>query len=316
MEWVEAEIQPSPNPTGAQSSFLSSASCKSASACTAVGYSLNSAGTDVTLVEAWNGSKWTIQPSANPAGAQRSELSAVSCVSASACTAVGYSYNSSVGPPVALVEAWNGSKWTIQPSPNPTASPYSFLYGVSCVSASACTAVGVYQNSGGHEVTLVQTWNGSKWTIHSSPNPAGAVGSFLYGVSCVSASACTTVGDYTSSAAVQEALVEAWNGSKWTITPSPSPTGAVASLLSSVSCKSVSACTAIGDYSTSSAGNELTLVQAWNGSKWTIQPSPNPTGAQSSFLSGVSCVSVSACTAVGGDTSSAGIDVTLVEAEG
>jgi hypothetical protein len=41
------------------------------------------------------------------------------------------------------------------------------------------------------------------------------------------------------------------------------------------------------------------LAERWNGSSWKIQPTPNPPGAISSTLSGVSCTAAAACTAVG-----------------
>ena len=55
-------------------------------------------------------------------------------------------------------EAWNGTSWAIQPAPNPggasTASS-AFLQGVSCVSASTCTAAGDYYNGSGY-LTLAE----------------------------------------------------------------------------------------------------------------------------------------------------------------
>ena len=66
--------------------------------------------------------------------------------------------------------------------PEPDGLDPGLLYGVSCVSASACTAVGGYDNSAQTPVTLVEAWNGSKWTIRPSPSPTGAQRSVLYGV--------------------------------------------------------------------------------------------------------------------------------------
>jgi hypothetical protein len=66
-------------------------SCASPAACTAVGVRENSAGTDVTLAERWNGTSWRIQATRGPAGASYADLAAVSCSSARACTAVASS---------------------------------------------------------------------------------------------------------------------------------------------------------------------------------------------------------------------------------
>lgn len=51
----------------------------------------------------------------------------------------------------------------------------------------------------------------------------------------------------------------------------------------------------------------------------TIQATPNPTGAQSSYLNtlnGVSCTSATACSAAGSYVNSAGTAVTLAERYG
>jgi hypothetical protein len=65
----------------------------------------------------------------------------VACTSANACTAVG-AYNTSTNVPLPLAERWNGSSWTVQPTPTPPNATASVLQAVSCTSATACTAVG------------------------------------------------------------------------------------------------------------------------------------------------------------------------------
>jgi hypothetical protein len=74
----------------------------------------------------------------------------------------------------------------------------------------------------------------------------------------------------------------------------------------------VSSCVGVGYYQ---AANGLveTLVEQWNGEAWTVVPSPNPSGATVSTMSGVSCTAATTCTAVGYDDNSAGIDVPLIE---
>jgi len=81
----------------------------------------------------------------------------VSCTSATACTAAGFYSNATT--PVTLAERWNGTKWSIQTTPNPVGGSNSTLDGVSCASASTCTAVGGY-NNGTTGATLAERWNG------------------------------------------------------------------------------------------------------------------------------------------------------------
>jgi hypothetical protein len=77
-----------------------------------------------------------------------------------------------------------------------------------------------------------------------------------------------------------------WDGKEWTLSSS----GLQSS--SDLSCTSSTSCIAIG------AKEGKTLIQAWNGSEWSAQSSPNPEGKTPS-LSGVSCSSATACIAVG-----------------
>jgi hypothetical protein len=197
--------------------------------------------------------------------------------------------------------------WVIQATPNPAGATYILLSGVSCASAAACTAVGYYDNGSGVYVTLAEAWNGSRWKIQSTPNPAG--GGILYGVSCTSATACTATGGYENSSGAQVTLAERWNGTKWKIQSTPNP--ARGGILYGVSCTSATACTAAGGYVNSSEV-AVTLAEAWNGSRWEIQATPVPAGAKHSYLSGVSCTPAG-CTAVGNHEDSSGVEVTLAE---
>src|ERR1700728_3492474 len=76
--------------------------------------------------------------------------------------------------------------WTIQATPTPTDGGNGQLLAVSCTSAASCTAVGNYTSDSG-PVTLAEYWDGSTWTVQSTPNPSGADFNILFGVSCTSA---------------------------------------------------------------------------------------------------------------------------------
>ena len=303
-------VQSTPNPNGAQDDFLSEVSCTASTACTAVGSYNTSAGGSATLAEGFNPS-WSVKAPPNPTGAQASALQAVSCAADSSCTAAGFDRNST-GVPVTLAERWNGTGWRIQSTPNPTGAKESYLDGVSCPSTVACTAVGYDTDGGGIPVTLAEVWNGSSWTIQSTPNPAGATASVLNGgVSCTSSSACTAVGIYRNSSGATVTLAERWNGGSWTIQSTPNPSRAKASALNGVSCTTDSACSAAGYY-TDTAGTIVTLAERWNAG-WTIQSIPNPTDANDSALNEVSCTTASTCTAIGQYHNSVGVQVTLAE---
>ncbi len=301
--WV---IQSTPSPNSRQGSVLLGVSCPSATACTAVGGYAPRSRAIVMLAERWNGAKWVVQPTPNPPGSKDSALHGVSCSSATACTAVGQD------PKGTLAERWNGRKWSLQSTPNPvTGTDGSYLLGVSCSSATFCTAVGVSNISGSKSDTLAEHWNGTKWVIQAAPKPPSGNESWLAGVSCPSAKACTAVGTY-GSASRSLTLAERWNGAKWALQSTPNPSGSQDSGLAGVSCPSAKACIAAGDYYNRS-WTDVTLAERWNGKKWALQPTPNPSDAGASPLKGVSCSSATACTAVGPYIKRSGAEPTLAE---
>jgi hypothetical protein len=242
-------IQTTPNPnsrpwTGQGYKTLDAVSCSSATACTAVGEFPNSSGTEVALVERWNGTSWSIQTPPSPTGAQSWGFGGVSCTSETVCTAVG-SLRNSAGTYKTLAERWNGSTWSIQTTPSPTAARAAGLYAPSCTSATACTALGQFTNSAGNYVTFAERWNGTSWSIQSIPSLTGAESSQLGSLSCGSATACVAAGFSESTTHIVTTLVEAWNGTAWTIESTPNANGAIASGFNAVSCISAD-CTAVG----------------------------------------------------------------------
>jgi hypothetical protein len=165
------------------------------------------------------------------------------CASATACTAVG-------GAALAtLAEVWDGTSWTIQPTANPNPMQGSGLEGVSCVLASACTAVGGYNAGNSTYLTLAEAWNGTGWTLQSTPSPSPIQDNRLDGVACVSASACIAVGRYATAGITYALAPEAWDGTSWTAQTATTPPGASSIALSpTVSCTAATRCTAVGTF--------------------------------------------------------------------
>jgi hypothetical protein len=133
------------------------------------------------------------------------------------------------------------------------------MAAVSCTASNTCEAVGSYRSSSGTQDTLGEVWNGTAWKHQSTPNPTGATGSYLDGVSCTAANACEAVGSYLTSTLVT--LAQVWNGTAWKHQSTPNPTSATYSLLDGVSCTAANACEAIGNYYNSS-GPSLTLAES------------------------------------------------------
>ena len=227
-------------PSGTMASYLSDVSCTSASACTAVGYYITSAGT-FGLIERWNGSDWSIQP--NPDDVDNNQLNGVSCTGDQECLAVGSAGDTGE----AFSERWDGSAWQVLLTPSPTGSTGSLLNDVSCVTASACTAVGESVDGALVPQALAAYWNGGDWTIQDTPDPLGRR---LVGVSCPAANTCTAVGESNPTDDPQRApltLSERWNGSAWVVHPTPRPTDFPFSLFNDVSCATTATCEAVGE---------------------------------------------------------------------
>jgi hypothetical protein len=266
---------------------LSGVSCPARRRCAAAG-ELSTAATSTTWVVHWNGSVFSTQNTPNGAMPASVLLSAVSCASSIACTAVGQ-FTDRAGVHRTLAEAWRGAGWSIQTTPNPRGGLDSQLSGVSCPTTTMCIAVGDGANG-----QLIERWDGTSWKIQRTPNLAGAS---LEGVSCTAASACTAVGS-ANHGPTRTLLAEGWDGTTWTAQRVPDPTTGQ-NQLNAVSCTSPTACTAVGAFTNAdpAALTSRPLAETWNGATWTIQTAPSP--AAGGPFAAVSCATGSTCTAVG-----------------
>jgi len=294
-------IETTPNPAGATLSQFESVSCAKEALCFAVGDSSQGAATSA-LVEAWDGTAWSLQPVPAPtapasAGSPTSSaLYAVRCVTPRACTAVGGYSSSSAALP--LVYHWSGGAWALQSAPSPPHAKTSTLFGVACTSARACTAVGDFGTSHAASLGFAERWNGRIWSLEQVPGPSGSTGSQLVGVDCETASRCIAVGSYHGAGGSLLPLGELWAGGAWAPTTSVTPSGATLAAFNSVRCGGPTTCTAVGFYQAANGATD-TLAELWNGKTWAVEPTPNPAGASTSFLEGVKCLSPKSCEAVG-----------------
>jgi hypothetical protein len=145
----------------------------------AVGDFQNASGVFQTLTEHWNGTAWSIVASPSGVGPE-AELLGVAAVSTSDVWAVGDSGSNT------LIERWNGTSWAVVASPSPSGTLFNTLAGAAVVSANDIWAVGQSQNSSGIPATLIEQWNGTSWSIVTSPAPGSA--SLLNGASADPAS--------------------------------------------------------------------------------------------------------------------------------
>ncbi len=237
---------------------------------------------------------WSVVSSPN-AGTSSNFLQAVATVSANDVWAVGFYFampGASV-PASTLTEHWNGTSWSIVPSPN-VGTNQNFLYGVSAASSNDVWAVGYDYTVGAPASTLIEHWNGTQWSIVSSPNVTGS--NQLHGVSAISATNAWAVG-YSNNNGTVDTLTEHWNGSKWSVVSSPN-VGTYGSSLSSVAGISANNVWAVGE----SGGNLAhTLIEHWNGSSWSVVKSldAGKTGSKNGGFYGVAASGANNVWAVG-----------------
>jgi len=64
------------------------------------------------------------------------------------------------GPLLTLIMHWNGTRWTVVPSPNPEETINVALNGVAAVTRDNIWAVG----NANYSSTLIVHWNGKAWS--------------------------------------------------------------------------------------------------------------------------------------------------------
>jgi len=215
-------------------SVLQGVACTSSANCWAVGSYSPASEIDLNEVLHWNGSAWAQVPVPSPGGSAFGDISdvlAVRCFMASDCWAVGV-YQPNGGAQHNQALHWNGTKWSVVPTPQPGGTltdNRNELFEVVCTASANCWAVGVYSSSAGADLNEALHWNGRKWALASVPQPAGSASgdiNELDSVRCTSASNCLAVGTYGTQTPVtllNEAL--RWDGTAWSQVTTPSPGG-------------------------------------------------------------------------------------------
>jgi hypothetical protein len=224
-----------------------------------------------------SGGGWTVQPT-QLYGTSDNSVGAVAGSSPTDVWAVGDflpdTANSNQDATLSFAEHYDGTAWTVVPTPN-TGVNFNSFYGAAASQGDAW-AVGEYLNSDYQDRALIETWNGSSWSIADNPQP-GSVRDMLFGASAVSPSDVWAVGDQEGSNHVFQTLAEHWDGTSWSVVPTPGP-GSTGNHLYAVDAVSPDNVWAAGQQLGPSSP-DLGLVEHWNGSKWSLMPTPaTPSG--------------------------------------
>ena len=232
-----------------------------------------------TLIEHWNGTTWSIVPSPNP-GTTSNGLTGITSIAANDIWAVGFTSNRrDNNVDTSLLEHWNGTKWSLVASP--TVKQGSQLLRLAAVSTNNVWAVGYSTNdSGTISRTLIERWDGTTWSVVPNTLTSQLGYNILNGISARTADDVWVVGA-TGSLHTPKALIEHWNGTKWSLVASPDAGGTQRGL-GSVVAISANNVWAAGSSSGSFGSDGQTLVEHWDGIQWSIVDSPNQ-GSYDSF---------------------------------
>ena len=212
------------------------------------------------------------------------------------------------GKPAAPVSL-TGSGWTVVPS-------YSFgsldnvLAGVSAASATDAWAVGAYYPGSSNVLaTLAHHFDGTRWTAFPLPN-VGVQENTLLAVSMPTPGLAWAVGYFVNGKFQQQTLVQHFDGTVWSVVPSPSP-GAQQNILYGVAAITDSEVWAVGGQQDSN-GLWHTLTEHWDGSQWSVVKAADA-GVNGNQLYAVKAVATNDVYAVGQQAGSGFPNQALIE---
>jgi hypothetical protein len=246
-----------------------------------------------TLIMHWNGTQWDIVPSPN-AGSDDNELYMIDALAANDVWAAGYFIND-FGVAQTLVIHWDGSEWSVVPTPNVSNLQENQLYSIEARAANDVWAVGQFSGENGALLTLTLHWDGAQWSIISSPNLSEDYNTLL-DLTIVAPNEVWAAGYYINSIGTGRTLTLRWNGAQWAVVPSPN-VGSSYNVFLSIDARMPDDIWAVGAFSSSSSGPRGLAVH-WNGTGWTVYPTPSdPSGYI--HLYGVDVLSANEAWAVG-----------------
>ncbi len=291
--WAQV-ASPSPAPLNS----LSSVFARSSDDVWAVGISGAPYHGDRTLIEHWDGSKWSVVPSPN-ADTFSDLYTVFGAESGARLWVVGTSSPTLGGPIAPLIEEWDGSTWTI--TPTPPVRHEAYLYGGSAGADDDAWVVGQRFGGSGINRTLTEHWDGNAWRIVPSANKGRDSICLLLATAAVSASDAWAVG-YAGAGP----LLEQWDGSSWSLVRSPDPTYGP----NAVAIRSGDSIWTAGSSHPNGALPEAS-TERWDGATWSVVPSPSP--GDSAFFTGIAAVPGSRDLWAVGISTTAGITTTLIE---
>ncbi len=277
-----------PLPKGTTDVSLTSVSCATTRYCVALGAASGTSaafGIDgaLTLIETWNGAKWTLHTAATSIGkTTQVEPNAVSCTTSAFCVLAGESVTvtANSGSAKPYLASWNGKKLTtMKPATVGAAKDFPVATGVSCATAANCAVTGAdlggLSGSTADFTAFTEVWNGKTWQLAKVTWPKGTAESLMFGVSCYGAHSCEAVGfDATGNSATSPSAAAAvsFNGTAGTLQAVPAPSKGHSNGFTAVSCLPWGSCVATGETGKTTAQSGAVMTGVRNGNAWKLDP--------------------------------------------
>jgi hypothetical protein len=228
------------------------------------------------VIERWDGTAWSLYPGPVFGAGRQPSIYGMAGASATNIWAVGALLVDNEYLE-ALYEHWDGAAWTAQTGPL-----YGFIRGISAGADNDIWVVGYSGNA-----TFSEHYDGATWkpvrtpNVGTGPNSLGAVVALapndVWAVGYSTASLKPPPGKYD---VPTKTLIEHYDGTSWSVMPSPNvgPDSQYQSnRLLGVTAVSPNDIWAFGSYFAASGSEyQMTLVLHWDGTSWSVVPSPSP----------------------------------------
>jgi hypothetical protein len=247
-----------------------------------------------SLIEHWDGSSWTIIDSPTSM-VQHTALTGVTALASNDVWAVGQGVGAHHSD--ALVEHWDGSSWSVVSSPAFTGVPVD---GISADASNDIWAFGLASTffGGPFNGPAALHFDGTSWTAIPMQTQVGPGDRLSWGLTALSPTDVWAVGSAFDAYEHPRAAIAHWDGASWQDVPSPVVTGVNMSQLASVAAISPTDIWAVGESGDEGSLTFFTLTEHWDGTSWSIIPSPNPLGNRNELFA-VTALSDGTVAAVG-----------------
>jgi hypothetical protein len=277
---------PAPKNPGNNTSALQGVANISPTDAWAVGGTNASSSTGVNqLIEHWDGTQWSLFPGPVFGSTDQPYLFGLAAINANDIWAVGDVVNTANGLLFFLFEHWDGTSWTKTLTAD---GDSGFLLGASSDATNNVWAVGYSGFLNESSKTLVFHYDGTAWKTVASAN--AGIADQLNAVTVLTPNNIWAVGSYFKAEhSASLTLIEHFDGTAWTVVPSPNIGPAnnnQQNRLFGITALSENDIYAFGSYfAANGSGHQMTLLLHWDGTAWSIVPSPNP--SKDGFLSDV-----------------------------